>query len=266
VQDVYVSGFDSGLGIGARREILMLVKTYPVPSNRYGETVCCAGIDTATGEWLRVYPVNFRFLPYFRQFKKWQLITAEWSPPTGDSRPESIRVAQETIQLGQHLPAGTGWARRREWLDPLVIGSLEELRDSGGSLGVIRPRSIDDFVIEPAEDWDEASTADLAQLRLDLGGGQASVTTGLEPIPWNFRYRFHCRNDACGGHNMEIFDWEIGQAYRNFLATYGESGWREKLREQYLERLPSRDIHLMLGTHHRFGSWMIIGVVSPPHV
>jgi hypothetical protein len=43
--------------------ILPVVKTYPNPSTKYGETVCVAGVDLATREWVRVYPVTFRQLP-----------------------------------------------------------------------------------------------------------------------------------------------------------------------------------------------------------
>ncbi|KKL81462.1 hypothetical protein LCGC14_1994500, partial [marine sediment metagenome] len=39
------------------REILLLVKTYPVRSDKYVNTVCTAGILEDTNEWVRIYPV-----------------------------------------------------------------------------------------------------------------------------------------------------------------------------------------------------------------
>lgn len=42
-----------------RGRFLIIVKTYPSPSAKYGETVCCAGIDAETGGWIRMFPVNF---------------------------------------------------------------------------------------------------------------------------------------------------------------------------------------------------------------
>ncbi len=69
---------------------------------------------------------------------------------------------------------------------------------------------------------------------------------------------------------MEIFDWELGQAFRNFRHRYpqreGPHGWEAMLRRKYEVHLPARDLHLLLGTHHRWQNWLIVGVVAPPHV
>jgi hypothetical protein len=246
----------------------MLVKTYPVPSARYGETVCCAGIDTATGEWRRIYPVNFRALGQADQFKKWQFIRATYSVPRSDNRPESIRVNVDTIEAGETIPPGSGWSRRRTYTDPLVRPSVEALieanRRDGTSLGIIRPKVIEELLIDRADDWDAASSADYQQLELSWEQ-QALAKTDLERIPYRFRYRFRCDDTVCGrAHEMVILDWEIGQAYRSWRRQYGEVGWRAKLRQKYLDELPSRELHLVLGTHHVFGSWMVIGVFGIP--
>ncbi len=253
--------------LGGKNSFLMLVKTYPIPSKKYGETVCCAGLDAATGRWVRIYPVHFRSLEDYRQFAKWQFIEAEWTPTRDDSRAESVRVQQETIVAGRKIDAGKGWTERRQWLDPIVDESLESLKAAGASrsLGVIRPATIDGFEIERAADWDKASKEDLKQLSLEWTDSP-TPPTDLEIIPYNFYYRFHCRGDDCPGHRMEILDWEIGQAYRNFRRQYGEGGWKAALSRKYGEDLPSRDIHLIFGTHHRWQNWMIIGVLHPPHV
>jgi hypothetical protein len=41
---------------------MITVKTYPNPSETYGETVCVAGVrlDRGRPEWIRLYPVKFR--------------------------------------------------------------------------------------------------------------------------------------------------------------------------------------------------------------
>jgi hypothetical protein len=44
-----------------KAHILITVKTYPLPSHWYGETVCTAGL--LDGEkWVRIYPVSYRLL------------------------------------------------------------------------------------------------------------------------------------------------------------------------------------------------------------
>lgn len=258
--------------IGKTSRFLMLVKTYPIPSQKYEETVCCAGIDAATRKWIRMYPVNFRSLDEYSRFAKWQFIDATWSPSSSDARPESRRVHQDSIRAGEKLPAGSGWGIRRSWLDPLVDQSLESLLDASSltkqSLGAIRPAKIDRFIIRPAADATAEQVEKVEQLRLEWTGSTAP-RSDLELLPFEFLYRFTCRDDRCGGHEMQIFDWELGQAYRNFKHTYplskGPDGWEAKLREKYETELPSRDLHLLVGTHHRWRTWLIIGVVAPPY-
>jgi hypothetical protein len=256
------------LELGGRSGFLMLVKTYPVPSRKYGETVCCAGIDVETREWRRIYPVNFRSLDQYRRFSKWQFIYAQWGLPSGDNRPESLRIREDTIKAGPVLPAGRGWPDRHEWLDPLVVPSLHVLIDrqqtDATSLGVFRPAAIERFVIRPADPWDPASQAELSQLSLDWTAS-AAPRGDLEAIPYDFLYRFRCDDTRCQGHEMEIFDWEVAQSYRAWRRRYGDPGWRPVMEKQYGQRLPALDLHLVVGTHHRWKNWMIVGLLYPPH-
>ena len=250
----------------------MLVKTYPIPSRKYEETVCCAGIDAETRRWVRMYPVNFRSLDEYAKFAKWQFIEATWVKATADARPESRKVHQDSIRAGEKLNAGKGWVTRRAWLDPLVDQSIEALieenRLAEQSLGVIRPAKIERFIIRTATPATAEEAGNLEQLRFEWTGS-AAPTSNLEMLPFEFLYRFTCRDDQCRGHEMEVFDWELGQAFRNFRRIYkvreGRDGWEAKLRQKYEQELPSRDLHLLLGTHHRWGSWLIVGVVAPPH-
>lgn len=247
----------------------MLVKTYPIPSSSYEEVVCCAGLDAATGRWIRMYPVNFRTLGEAARFRKWQFVEATWSTPRSDSRPESRRVHQDTIKAGDWISTTGRWRRRRQWLDPIVDESvealIEEQRLSGRSLGVIRPARIDRLEIRQARGWDSPSKAGLAQLALNWGD-EAASRADLETIPFDFIYHFTCRQPECKGHAMEVFDWEAGQAYRNFRRRYGESGWEEAFRAKWERDLPAHDLHFILGTHHRWQNWMIVGAIYPPHV
>ena len=56
------------------KTILITVKAYPSPSRKYGETVCCAGIDIDTARWIRLYPIPFRDLDTSQKFKKYTII------------------------------------------------------------------------------------------------------------------------------------------------------------------------------------------------
>jgi hypothetical protein len=254
-------------GLGVRGRFLMLVKTYPSPSRTYEEVVCCAGIDADTRSWIRMYPVNFRSLDELARFKKWQFIEGTWGFPHNDPRPESRRIRQSTIRAGEYLPAGRGWAKRREWLDPLVDQSLEALKHARPrrTIGVVRPRRVKRLVIRKAQGWDAKARANAEQLSLDLTGS-ATPPPALEIIPFDFLYEFECDDDRCQGHRMEIFDWEAGQAYRRFRRLYGRAGWRDAFRQKWEIELPASDLHLVVGTHSRHPStWMIVGVLYPPH-
>src|SRR5690242_17431107 len=69
-------------------EAIILVKASPHVSQKYGETVCCAGV-TLAGEWVRLYPVTFRRLDDAKKFKRWDHIRFKWRAPKDDRRPES---------------------------------------------------------------------------------------------------------------------------------------------------------------------------------
>ena len=64
-----------GRGRKQKLKILITVKTYPIPSKKYDELVCTAGV-TETGDFIRLYPINFRELPFTRQYKKYQWVEA----------------------------------------------------------------------------------------------------------------------------------------------------------------------------------------------
>ncbi|KKL26760.1 hypothetical protein LCGC14_2392050, partial [marine sediment metagenome] len=54
-------------------KVFITVMTYPSPSKKYQETVCIAGIIEG-GKWVRLYPVDYRYLPQDKKFRKWQWI------------------------------------------------------------------------------------------------------------------------------------------------------------------------------------------------
>ena len=81
----------------------IIVKAAPRSSQKFGETVCIAGIDIS-GNWVRLYPVSFRYLGEPQKFSRWDLVKYRWRRPTtaSDDRDESRRVDPDSIQiLGQ---------------------------------------------------------------------------------------------------------------------------------------------------------------------
>lgn len=154
-------------------KVLITVKTYPIPSAKYDELVCTAGV-TETGDFIRLYPINFRDLPFSRQFKKYQWIevVAE-KHRRRDVRKESCRPDCDTIQmLGEPIKSNPrNWAERARYALAKKAGSMEELSDrrtdDRTSLGVFKPKKVHDLVISSNDpNWKPGSKAALQQARL----------------------------------------------------------------------------------------------------
>lgn len=251
------------------REVLITVKAYPNPSSTYGETVCVAGVTKDEG-WIRLYPVPYRDLPDPHQFKKYQWVTLSLKKNRRDKRPESFRGDLGSIRLGEFLSTQgrSGWDIRKEILMPTVSASMCEIqrlqRDSGKSLGMFRPASVDDFIVEdvPGE-W-------TGRKREALGQGMfwSRDKKRLEKIPFTFLYRYHCADPGCKGHKQSILDWEIAELYRNVRRKHSDKEEIKALiRRKFLDELcgEGKDTHFFVGNMaKRKQNFVVLGVFWPP--
>ena len=249
--------------------VLVTVKAYPALSQKHGEAVCVAGVraDSPTPEWVRLFPVPFRDLDYQRRFKKYQLITLQATKSAGsDKRPESWRPDPDSIVLGRVLNTSRNWQERRRLVLPLETESMCDLQrrqaTDGTSLGVFKPGSVEDFLIEPeSSDWDPAKQALIDQPSLLF-----PTKAGLEKIPFRFRYRYTCSTAGCRGHSQSIVDWELSQAYRLWSKQYGPKGVIDALRQKWLTEMcaPERDTYFFAGNQHMHPeAFLVLGVFWP---
>lgn len=248
------------------KQVLITVKAYPNPSKKYGETVCCAGIDLETGHWIRLYPVPYRDLDAYRKFAKYSIIKVRCRKATDDTRIESYKIDSESIEIVRRLDTKRNWYERRLIVLPTlspsfchILNNIEE----GKSLGVFRPREVD-FVWKKATLQDEAER-EACYAQLSFFDKQKSP---IEELPFDFYYQFKCRGaESCPGHKLSIIDWEIGQAYRDWRHKYGsEDTLLEKIREKWLNQICSEgnDVCFYVGNMHRFRDhFMILGVFWP---
>lgn len=111
-------------------KILITVKTYPIPSAKYDELVCTAGVKE-NGDFIRLYPINFRDLPYSQQYKKYQWIEIEAEKHTGrDNRKESYRPIDSTLRIVSDIistKADKHWTERAKVVLQNKSLSMEEL-------------------------------------------------------------------------------------------------------------------------------------------
>lgn len=245
--------------LGGKERALVLVKAFPQPSQKYEETVCCAGI-TPEGQFVRLYPIRFRHLPKDKRFNRWDVVEYVAGRSVGDHRPESRHVSEDSISIVQSGPQVDEEQKVRAWsshVSPSLVALKAENVATEKSLGIIKP--------------DEGSLKFKAR-KLTAGSQEAKDLQGafnqvslLEATPlaklvvdYEFSYRF-----TCGGypHEMKIHDWEVQSAWHHFKIKYGD-GAMDALLEQYQNRIPERNLHFVMGTmkaHPR--QFIIIGLL-----
>lgn len=266
-------------------KVLITVKTYPLPSSKYEELVCTAGL-MEDGKWIRIYPIPFRSLPYGKRFSKFQWIQLNLIRNSiKDFRPESYRPigdAANSIKLLEHWDTKTkgNWERRKEIVFKEVFTNFNELiklsySDQPKSLATIKPLEIIDFEIEEDErDWKQQWQSLYEQYNLfDMDkDGENFLKDKLNKVPYKYFYKFITEGDD-KPRRMMIEDWEIGALYWNSLksAEGDEVAANELVKKRYFEEfLRDKDLYLFVGTtlqYHRRKApnpFVIIGVFYPP--
>lgn len=249
------------------KKVLITVKTYPLPSEEYLELVCTAGM-LEDGSFVRRYPIDYRYRPYWQCYRKYQWIEVEVEKHERDARKESYRPNVESLRvLGGPLDTRNAWAARRAIVLKRPPNSMETLREKqaadGTSLGLVKPKQVTDLTIEPdAEEWKPKWRAEMQQLH--LFGPERKP---LDKVPFKFRYHFTCGDARCKGHAMMIEDWEVGQLYFKEAKRLGDpQRAAESVRKKFLEELcgPNKDTHFFVGTVLKYGTWIVLGVFWPP--
>lgn len=247
------------------KRALIVVRTYPTPA-KHGVEVSCTAAITDDGQWLRLFPVPYRFLDQDKRFRKYQWIEVEVEKAK-DARPESYKLNANSIRiLGEPLPTKNCWEARKQIIFPLKSDSLcaiQRERDQHGhpTLGIFKPKKINRLIITPdTPTWSDAQQVILKQGHLF----QAPPKHELEKVPFKFQYEFVCDDESCSGHTMICTDWEMGESWRRWSKDYGKD-WEEKFRQRYeLEMIERYDTHFYVGTVHRYPStWIIVGLFYP---
>jgi len=248
------------------KRVLVTVKTYPLPSKKAIEVSCTAGI-TEDNKWIRLFPLPFRHLEYERRFKKYQWIEVKVIKATSDPRPESYKVDLDSIKpIGKPLPTYNNWQIRKEKVLPLAADSLCHLQktreDTGVTLGIFKPRCINELIIEPEEttSWTPSEIEKLSQQYMF----DKFYVEPVEKIPFKFKYRFFCNDSKCGGHILSVTDWEIGESYRKWRKDYGEN-WESYFRQKYeYDVIYCFDTYFYVGTVRAYPDvWIIVGLFYP---
>ena len=251
-----------------KTKVLITVMTYPHPSRGYQDLVCTAGV-TEQGEWVRLYPVDYRYRPRNQQFRKYQWIEVDLFPhgAGNDRRKESRKPILDTLRvLGEPLPTKNGWRERRQIIDQIQIHTVKQLRElhesEHVSLGIVQPTRVIDLKIEPADsEWKSEWQTLFDQLTLF-----GPVQKPLRKIPYKFSYVFEC-DDSHRPHNAMIEDWELGVLWLNEVARLGDEEQAAlSVRRKFLDELcnESKDTRFFMGTVFPYNTWVVLGVFWPP--
>ena len=253
-----------GTGLWTDRKVLITVRTYPTPSAKSVEVSCTAGITDA-GEWIRLFPIPYRFLGYDKRFQKYQWVQLRVKK-AADARPESYQPDIDSISILDSVGTESHWQARKNVVFPLRSGSLCELkakRDQTGvpTLGLFKPGSIKALKIIPgANSWTPAELGKLRQYDLF----EKTPVAELERIPYTFSYQFTCDEPRCPSHDLSCTDWEMAESYRRWAKRYGD-GWEDQFRETYERQMVElNDTHFYVGTlaQHPM-NWIIVGLFYP---
>ena len=262
----------------AMRRILVTVKAAPITTKNHGECICTAGI-TDEGEFIRVYPVPLQLWKEGKGFKKFDWIEVECEESTDEilERKEShhlksnspIKIIDRSLSTERE---GGDWSGRNDVVLRLRAKSIETLKEDAlndrTSLGLIRVGQVFDFYKGGEMSDEEKGMKRLYQAILDLEEGERPMvgkTWVLQQMPHIFKYRFQCDDLGCPTHDMTCEDWEAFESYRRWRSNYPDEDvlW-QKMKQRYLNWMAGRDLHFFMGTHNRYGNWLIIGLYYPP--
>jgi len=250
----------------AEEKLLIITKTYPLPSRNYREHTCVAAINGA-GEMRRLFPVPFRLLSEEKRFRRWQWISARIEKAS-DRRPESYRIDLDSIQV--LTQKSMLWEHRLAFLNVHVLSDFEQLdtkrQKNGQTLGIIKPEKYSlEIEAEKEKEWTKSEIDALTQQGL-FDGIDVKNRPLLKKLPYRFYYRYECGSEESKKEYRHLItDWEIGMLFFNCQRQY-PNDWELKFREKLeTEFQLKRELYFLMGTMHRIpDQWLIVGLIYPP--
>jgi hypothetical protein len=248
--------------------VLITVMTYPHPSAKYKELVCTAGV-TESGDWVRLYPVDYRYRPTSQRFHKYQWIRVNLGPrgAGNDNRKESRHPDLGSITLdGPPIGPDDRWRDRRAIIDRLPVHTVKEWQalheQDRVSLGVVRPKRVLDLKIEPAN----AGWKPEWQVLFDQMNLFERPQKPLRKLPYKFSYVFECEDNA-KPHTAMIEDWELGVLFLNEAERLGDDKRAaDSVRNKFFGEMcrADKDTRFFMGTRFPYNTWLVLGVFWPP--
>ena len=257
--------------------VLITVKASPQPSAKYGDTVCVAGIrvDAGSADWIRLYPLAFRWIGVEHQFKKFDLIDVEVRRETKDTRPESYRPDIDSIRVVKHL---NDWKDRQPYMERVertstcALSAAASVRHDAPSLGMVAVKSLHRLKVEPFSGWSDAQKARIAAAAnlapLSLFGDVTKTPTELKAPRFIARYEYYCTAGGCPRHVGQILDWEL-TALQGRLIHEPEATAIQQIEQKFQAQMfaTGRQTSFFMGNFEdarKRHSFSVLGVYYPP--
>lgn len=259
-------------GKHVNRNIRILVKAFPQASDKYEETVCCAGITDDGKKLLRLFPIRYRRLPMEDRFDRFDLVEMTITKAS-ENRPESYRVDEGSIRLIERGGKISDESKVRLWR-PFISPSIQALqndnKETGRSLGIIKPdpQSLKFYYKEASQsDVNDQEVAD--QVYKQQTSFLEDPLKLLEKPKYGFYYNFVCDgrpgNCSCSRqpHNHQLHDWEVQATFFYYKRRYKtEEKALEMIQQEYGQNIPQRNLHFVMGTmKKRQKMFIVIGLL-----
>jgi len=242
-------------------ELMVNCKTYPAVSTKYVETVCTGGVR-ANGEFVRLYPVPFRFLDAEEQYGRWDVIRVRAYRDSKDPRPESWHFLPGSPI--EKLDSITTDRRRWEWMCKTIHNSAAAMQEKGLTNGCVEIEPIEFYWKPDSKEWTPNQLSVIQQG--DLFATKDQMQGLADRVPWQFRLKY---KEKSTGQEFDgkVLAWSY---YQGFRRARNESGNDQVALETIANRIresifsADRTVFAILGTHSRFGHWMISALYHVP--
>lgn len=207
------------------RDFVVLGRTVPEDSKKYGQRVCMAGYSPSCNQFLRVYPLMVPVGPNVgtNPFKARHTYVLDLQRNPSDSRQESWRVVDELNPTATPADAAKEVKKLAilDWLESKKVSSIDALNNCKLSLGVV-------FV--PGSQWvgetverDVATPPEYHRSLFDDLQDQASAEPDVGKVRFAPYIRFH---DAVSEHRLQVREWGAFQLYaQDKYANQPEALW-----------------------------------------
>lgn len=230
---------------GSYEESTLVCVTYPSYSSKYFATVCLAAV-ASDGTSRRIYPVPWE--EYQSKRPTVGDVIRYKVRETDTARRESCKIHVGSLEVVNHEDPDHLYqevsSRVRSLCD---LQTQEEI-----TLGFTEPEVNGLSVDESEEKLEEAKKYNN---QLTLTGESLPVMA----IPYHIRFRFECSPNCRSEHNIMCEDLRFCNKFWEFGQDSGIEGIESEYRSWFSEL---SDPVFMLGTHHRWGSWLIISILA----